>query len=211
MLKTVPDQQRHWTELYAHEQRLPRSSGFVRAVAPLLLNRSHVLELGCGQGEDAKYLTKFGHEVIACDFVEAVISRNSERFHDRRGLEFRVMRTDQPFPDADDTFDVVYAHLTLHYFRHDVTQAIFREIHRVLGPGGLLAFACKSDQDRLYGQGKMVEPDMFELHGHVRHFFTEAYARRCLDGAFVIEHLAMRSVDLDGGTSSVIEVIARTA
>lgn len=90
-----------------------------------------------------------------------------------------------------------------------MTEAIFGEIHRVLGPGGLLAFVRKSDQDRLYGQGTMIEPDMFELHGHIRHFFTEAYARQCLEGAFEIEHLAMRSVELDGGTSSVVEVIAR--
>lgn len=211
MMKTLPDQQRHWSEVYARDHRLAGSSGFVRAIAPLLLDRSLVLELGCGQGDDAKYLAKFGHEVTACDFVEAVVSGNRERFRDRAGLTFRVMSTDRPFPDADHAFDAVYAHLTLHYFPHDVTEAIFREIHRVLGPGGLLAFVCKSDQDPLYGQGTMIEPDMFELHGHIRHFFPEAYARRCLAGAFEIEHLAMRSVELDGGTSSVVEVIARAA
>lgn len=209
MLRTLPDQQTHWSKLYAHDFPLTGSSDFVRAIAPILLDRSHVLELGCGSGDDAKYLSKFGHEVTACDFVEAVISRNRERFCDKEGLTFRVMRTDEPFPNADDTFDVVYAHLTLHYFRHDVTKAIFDEILRVLGPGGVLAFACKSDQDPLYGQGTMIEPDMFELNGHVRHFFSEAYARQCLAGTFVIEHLAMRSVELYGKMSSVVEVIAR--
>lgn len=209
MMRTLPDQQSHWSDLYAHDHRLARSSDFVRTVAPLLPDRSNVLELGCGQGDDARYLAKFGHRVTACDFVEAVIDRNRERFRDSAGLTFRVMRTDMPFPDADDTFDVVYAHLTLHYFRDEVTKAIFGEILRVLGPGGLLAFACKSDQDPLYGQGTMIEPDMYELHGHVRHFFTEAYARQCLAGAFDIEHLEIRSAELDRGTSSLVEVIAR--
>lgn len=209
MMKTLPDQRRHWSELYTHDHRAAGSSDFVRAVAPLLLDRSHVLELGCGEGDDAKYLTKFGHKVTACDFVELVVSRNRERFCDKEGLTFRVMRTDEPFPDADDTFDVVYAHLTLHYFRHDVTEAVFGEILRVLGPGGVLAFVCKSDQDPLYGQGTMIEPDMFEFHGHIRHFFSEAYTRQCLAGRFDIEHLEMRSAELHGGTSSVVEVIAR--
>jgi SAM-dependent methyltransferase len=209
MSEALPDQQRHWTRLYARDRWGAGPSGFVRKIAPVLPERSSVLELGCGKGDDAAYLARLGHDVIACDFVEAVVAGNRERFRDVDGLTFRLMRTDGPFPDPDDTFDVVYAHLTLHYFRHGVTQAIFREIDRVLGPGELLAFVCKSDQDPLYGHGTMIEPDMFELHGHVRHFFTEAYARQCLEGAFEIEHLTMRSMARDGGTSSVVEVIAR--
>jgi len=137
------------------------------------------------------------------------VEANRERFRNTNGLTFRVMRTNEPFPDAAGSFDAVYAHLTLHYFRHNVTVEIFRDIARVLAPGGPLAFACKSDQDRLYGQGTTIEADMFELNGHVRHFFSEAYARACLAEAFEIEHLAIRPLDQHGATSSVIEVIAR--
>ncbi len=168
-----------------------------------------MLELGCGRGEDAAFLAGQGHEIIACDFVPAVIAGNQERLRHTGGVAFRVMRTDEPFPDPDGAFDIVYAHLSLHYFRHDVTEAIFREIRRVLLSGGLLALACKSDQDRLYGQGVMIEPDMFDLRGHVRHFFSEAYARQCLAEAFDIERLEMRPEKLHGGISSIVEVIAR--
>lgn len=76
---------------------------------------------GMREGDDAAYLARFGHDVIARDFVEAVVDGNRERWHEAEGLAFRVMRTDEPFPDAGDTFDVVYAHLTLHssgVFRH---------------------------------------------------------------------------------------------
>jgi SAM-dependent methyltransferase len=210
----LPDQRRHWTALYANGHNgldRPRSnpSGFIRTVAPLLPERASVLELGCGEGEDAACLARLGHDVTACDFVEALIEANEVRHGHTPGLAFRVMRTDEPFPDAEGIFDAVYAHLTLHYFRHEVTTSIFREIERVLAPCGLLAFACKSDQDRLYGQGVMIEPDMFDLDGHVRHFFSEAYARQCLDGAFEIEHLAIRPLDQNAAVSSVLEVIAR--
>lgn len=208
-MKVLPDQRRHWTRLHAHGRQDAGPSDLVRSIAPILSARSRVLELGCGQGDDAAYLANFGHDIIACDFVEAVVDANRQRFRTRNGLTFRVMRTDEPFPDAAGSFDAVYAHLTLHYFRHDVTEKIFGEIQRVLGPAGVLAFACKSDQDLLYGQGTPIEPDMFELHGHVRHFFSEAYARRLLDRSFDIEHLAIRPLDQNGATSSVIEVIAR--
>lgn len=209
MTHLLPDQQRHWTALYDHDTPHAGTSALVRSLAPLLPERAGVLELGCGQGKDAACLARLGHDVTACDFVEPVIAANRDRYLATPGLAFRVMRTDEPFPDADGTFDAVYAHLTLHYFRDEVTTAIFREVARVLAPRGLLAFACKSDQDRLYGQGTMIAPDMFELNGHVRHFFSEAYARECLAERFEIEHLAIRPLEQNGAISSVIEVIAR--
>lgn len=208
-MKVLPDQRSHWTRLHARGRQDGGPSEFVRSTAPSLAEHSRVLELGCGQGEDAAYLARLGHDIIACDFVEAVVEANRERFRNTNGLTFRVMRTDEPFPDAAGSFDAVYAHLTLHYFRHDVTEKIFGEIQRVLRPAGLLAFACKSDRDPLYGQGTPTEPDMFELNGHVRHFFPERYAGRLLDRAFDIDHLVIRPLDQNGTTSSVIKVIAR--
>src|SRR2546422_160092 len=95
----------------------------------------------------------------------------------------------QPFPFHANTFDVVYARLSLHYFTGAQTQQIFREIHRILKPGGLLCFICKSTKDPLYGQGKKIEEDMFELKGHVRHFFSEAYARKCLERGYKIKKM----------------------
>jgi ubiquinone/menaquinone biosynthesis C-methylase UbiE len=98
-------------------------------------------------------------------------------------LRFIEQDISQRLAFDDDSFDVVYARLSLHYFKDATTRAIFNEIKRVLVPSGRLYFMCKSIDDSLYGKGEEVEPDMFELEGHVRHFFSPDYCVSLLKNA----------------------------
>lgn len=159
-------------------------SAFLASCLPLLTHPSRILELGCGGGADAGALARAGHAVTATDFVPAVVHANWKRLGHLPNLTFETMRIDEPYPYADASFDAVYAHLTLHYFPHDITVDILKEIRRVLMPGGLLLFACKSPDDPSYGKGIEIEPDMFDFHGKVRHFFSEEYTRTLLAGNY---------------------------
>ncbi len=212
MTGKIPDQQALWSRTY--DRRVgadAEPSAFFRECAPLIPSGARVLELGCGEGTDAAALAALGHDVTATDFVASVIARNRHRHGDEPRLHFREMRTDEPFPFADVTFDAVYAHLTLHYFTGEVTNRIFRELRRVLRPGGMLMFACKSDRDPLYGRGVRIEPDMFDLDGHIRHFFSESYARARLADGFTLDRLESRSGHLFGNPSAWIIAIAHAA
>lgn len=211
MTGEIPDQQALWSAAYDRSRGAGggEPSAFSRECAPLIPSGSRILELGCGDGTDAAAFATIGHDVTATDFVASVIERNSRRHAGGSRLEFRLMRIDEPFPFATGAFDVVYAHLTLHYFTDAVTREIFREIRRVLRPGGILMFACKSDHDPLYGRGVAIEPDMFALDGKVRHFFPEAYAKACLADGFALDRLESRTGHLYGTPSAWLTAIAR--
>ncbi len=181
----LPDQRDLWIAVYGdNDISHGKPSALVAPCLNLLPPASRILELGCGAGQDAEAFAVAGHTVIATDFVTGLIATNQARLARLPGLEFRDMRIDAPYPFADATFDAVYAHLTLHYFPHDITLSIVAEIHRVLRPGGWLMFACKSTDDPAWGRGVEIEPDMFALNGKVRHFFTETYARSLLEPGF---------------------------
>jgi ubiquinone/menaquinone biosynthesis C-methylase UbiE len=178
------------------------------SAAALLATPSDVLEIGCGSGADAAHFARLGHRVVATDFSDALIDSNSERFADVDGLTFVVHDTSEPLPVPDTSHNLVYARLSLHYFDDSDTRRIFDEIARVLRPKGPLVFMCKSTDDRLYGQGEVVGPDMFRSH-HLRHFFSEAYTRDVLAARFDIETLVMRSGELYGEPSAWVEVVAK--
>lgn len=176
----MKDQRQHWNNahekqwLHAHSQHQTEFAEEVNAVIP---KRAKILELGCGEGNDSIYFAEQDHEITATDFSDIVITQNKKRYTNPN-LQFTEQNISQPLNYPDDSFDVVYARLSLHYFPDDVTQKIFKEIKRVLKPGGVLHFMCKSTSDGIYGQGRKIEPDMFELDGHVRHFFSEDYAAK---------------------------------
>lgn len=178
----MKDQKSHWNN--AHKEQWLRSHSstqtkYAEEVNAVIKSNSKILELGCGEGNDSIYFATQGHSVVATDFSDIVISQNSEKYT-HSNLDFMELDISQPFRFEDETFDVVYARLSLHYFTNEQTSSIFREIRRVLKNGGTLHFMCKSVDDSIYGKGAMIEADMYELDGHIRHFFSKDYVRKLL-------------------------------
>jgi SAM-dependent methyltransferase len=206
------DQQQHWEDIYRSDKQVAEANmptEFVAEIISLLPAGTTIVELGCGKGNDAAYFAQHGYSVLAIDFSQVMIQRNAERYRHLPTLTFQVANIDQPFPWENDSFGAVYARLSLHYFSDAVTKAVFQEIHRILKPEGLLAFLCKSVHDSLYGQGEKIEQDMFMREGHVRHFFSEDYAKACLGEGFKVETLQSGAASLNGRTAGFVKVIAR--
>jgi len=135
-----------------------------------------LLDLGCGAGQDAVYFAKQGLRVTAADFSEP-------------GLRFvpkGIKNLESVYLDIADlklknnSFDVIYAHLSLHYFSDNATTQIFDKLYSVLKKGGLIFIKCKSTDDALYGLGEKIESNMFYKDNHVRHFFTKEYMKEKL-------------------------------
>jgi SAM-dependent methyltransferase len=168
-----------------------------------------VLDLGCGAGNDAKYFAEQGFEVIATDFIPIVIEENEERYKDIPNLKFEVLDTKGLSDFAHSDFDLIYARLSIQYFTDAETKSIFKAIQDKLKTGGLFAFLCKSINDPMYGQGELVEENMYSWDGQVRHFFSEEYAKECLANDFKIITLESGDEILYGKKSSYVKVISK--
>lgn len=209
---SLPDQRAHWDALRRRNpppttRRGP--SAFAQRCASRFVTASVVLELGCGPARDGAFFARLGHTVVATDFSLATLTPARAIFAAKPGLHFCLLDTSAPLPFRDDTFDAVYARLSLHYFPDLVTRRVFRELHRVVRPNGILCFMCKSTGDPLHGQGRQIEPDLFDLDGHLRHFFSPGYATSCLDPDFALVELTEREGTSSRHPSAFIEVIAQ--
>ncbi|MEV7969444.1 class I SAM-dependent methyltransferase [Sphaerisporangium sp. NPDC088356] len=170
-----------------------------------------LLELGCGQGHDALYVADRGYAVRALDLSPIAIeqaNRNREAHRDGE-VEFLRHDTAEPLPFQAETFEGIYSYLALHYFDDVTTRAVFGELRRVMRPGGTLAFCVKSTSDLLFGKGDLLEPDMYCLNGHVRHFFDRRYAADLLRSWEVVRIRESRGRYRDARPSALLQVIAR--
>lgn len=207
----MKNQKQHWDNLHTqgnihHYSEKP--TDFAEEVITVVKPSSEILELGCGVGNDSVVFAKAGHNVLATDFSKVVITKNSEELKNTSNLVFEALDISEPMKFSEGKFDAVYARLSLHYFPDQTTKKVFREIHRILKPGGLLCFMCKSIKDPLYGKGKETEKDMFIHNGHIRHFFSEEYAKECLNSYFKIEKIEGGEEKFYGSESAFIKVIA---
>ena len=100
------------------------------------VSRKNILDVGCGDGEFGIELRKRGATVTGIDASSAMIDAATKRANEHNAnITFRVaMADDLPFPAEQ--FDIVTA-ITILCFVGDAAP-VFREIARVLRPGGLL-------------------------------------------------------------------------
>lgn len=181
---------------------------FAQEVQSLIPKKSTILDIGCGQGQDSLYFAEHGHEVAAIDNAETVIERNKQR-HKHPNLSFGVMDISRPLSFANETFDVVYASFSLHYFTGGITKNIFEELARVTKNSGLLCFICKSTKDFYYGKGTEVEKDMYDFNGQVKHFFGEEYVKELVNGNFEIQKIETGEKNFFSYPAGFIKTIAK--
>lgn len=114
----------------AYDNWLDKYEGLLRE-----RRNDRILDLGCGNGADTKYLVGRGYNVLSCDFADNAL-KNVKRFVKNSSVEKVDMMKGLPF--EDDSFGVVVADLSLHYFDSETTKKIISEIKRVLKPRGVL-------------------------------------------------------------------------
>jgi len=208
----IPDQLPIWARKHAageHELTRGNHSMLAEQLVSNLPKHATVLELGCGAGGDAGYFAEQGLTVLATDFSETIINKNKE-FFSHQSLRFETVDMQQPLPYRNDTFEAVYAYLSLHYYTDELTFKIFAEINRVLKPNGLLAFSCKSNDSVRMENATIVAEDVYvDKKGHALHVFTTTYVRGLTGGLFSVVMLEEKVQDYLGRNSTQVNFIGK--
>ena len=94
--------------------------------------RGKCLDLGCGIGQYTKELMNYGYEVTSADISNIALEKVKE-------FNNNVVKVDmeEMLPFSDNTFDIVFANLSIHYFSDVVTKKLIKEIKRILRNEGL--------------------------------------------------------------------------
>lgn len=172
-----------WAQLhknYDSRDWIDKPSLFAETAIEYFPKAGKVLDLGAGQGQDSRFFAEHGYGVVSTDVSEDALERNRAKLPEELAAKVTVQQVDlrEQLPFDDESFDVVYAHLSLHYFDAETTERIFAEISRALKPGGVLAFFTNATTDPEYGTGTMLEPDYFQIDGMHKRYFSVESARR---------------------------------
>lgn len=139
--------------------------------------KTEVLDLGCGVGNDTLYLTERGFKVIACDYSEVALNHLKEQIKDVKTMQIDIS---DPLPFKNNTFDLIIADLSLHYFDEKTTIEIMKEIKKILKPNGHLLARVNSIKDINHGagQGKQLEKNYYFVEGYNKRFFSIEDAKK---------------------------------
>ncbi len=170
-----------------------------------------VADLGGGTGYDAIYFIKQGHSVVLFDISDVALALAQQKaqemgFADRlatRQIDFGL----HDLPVKESSVDAVYSRISLHYFESTHTIKIFKDIYRILKPGGSAYLTFKSPKDtteieRLQKSATIFEPNVYIENGLIRSRFTVEQLQQMLGQASVPNaRVAEYAETLPGGDS----------
>jgi len=135
----VPEREKYWTDYWAE---------FVKDFKPP--DKGEVLELGSGAGNISAIIARHGFNVTGIEISPTAVQIASKRNEKLENLRFFEMNVTDLSRFEDKTFDIVFDGLCLHCIIGEDRSLAFKEIHRVLKPGGffMLNSICDEPKDK---------------------------------------------------------------
>lgn len=177
---------------------------YARGLATLIGEGDRWLDVGAGTRPHAGWLgvkpETLGSRAglaIGCDLVESHLKQN-------RSLHAVAVADagELPFPDA--SFDIVSANMVVEHLRDP--KLVFREIERVLAPGGRFVFVTPNRSNPAVFIASIFLPSQIRRRlaelvdsrdpGHVFHTFYRANSVSSIRAASVASNLSVQEIDL---------------
>ena len=130
-----------------------------------------ILIPGIGYGRNAKIFIENGIDVKGIE-----ISQEAIKLARQNGLAIEISHGSvDGMPYTEEKFDAIFCHALLHLLnekeRHHFIQACYDQ----LKPGGYLALTTVSNKAPMYGKGRELSPNYFEMpYGVNLYFYEEA-------------------------------------
>lgn len=143
----------------------------------LFPRQSVVCDLGGGSGADSLYFAGKGHRVKLIDISDAALLQANIIAKKQGATAYiETIQSDMSqgvLPLGDETCDVIYSRLALHYFESYVLVKLFTEVYRMLKPRGKAYLTIKSPDDKaemeyLAKHATQIENGVFEENGFIK-------------------------------------------
>lgn len=169
-----------WHERFDTEEYIygEEPNDFIRSEAGRLKNCTSVVCFAEGEGRNAVFLAKQGHDVTAWDYAESGLEK-TRKLAEKSGVEVRTKKVDLLEYEVDTgAFDA--AVMVFGHFYGEGQRKVFEKMLKAVKPGGIVMLEVYSKDQLEYGTGGPREADMLynpkeilewcDGH-HVAHFF----------------------------------------
>ncbi|HCC04420.1 MAG TPA: class I SAM-dependent methyltransferase [Clostridiales bacterium] len=179
--KEIKNSIKYWNEVYTafNKDQIKYDNWLDNFNDIIVKCNTPILDLGCGRGNNVLTLLNKSKEVIPCDISENAIKNVKRIFPEIKEAKCFNMIDGLPFDD--NSFEIIIADLSLHYFREKDTKNIIFELKRVLKINGYLIVRVNSINNLNHGagQGEEIEYHLYKTkEGILKRFFDEADVRR---------------------------------
>lgn len=149
-----------WNERFNSEEYWygEKPNLFIQQQAFRLENYQKVIAFAEGEGRNAVYLAKRGHEVIAIDYAESGLQK-TKRLAQKNNVEVHTKQVDL-LVDNVSIKDYDAAIMVFGHFYKNNQKMVFNKIINSIKPGGIIMIEVYSENQLNYGTGGPKDIDM---------------------------------------------------
>ncbi|PEX78986.1 class I SAM-dependent methyltransferase [Bacillus cereus] len=132
-------------------------------------NVKNTLVPGIGYGRNAKVFIDSGMHVTGIEISKTAIDLAKEN-----GLDINIFNgsvTDMPFDNK--RYDGIFCYALLHLLNQEEREKFITDCYSQLKPGGYMVFTTVSKKAPMFGKGKQLDKDYFEIMEGVKMFFYD--------------------------------------
>jgi len=183
------DKQKYWIKkhkIYSNNSWIDEPTIFAKFAIKFFPKKGNLIDLGAGQGQDSRFFSNHGFDVTSVDFNELAL-RISRQKNSKIKANIKLKKIDfgKELPFENNSFDVVYSHLALHYFDNAGTKKLFNEINRILNKNGIFAAAFNCIKHPQVKSIKKVGNNLFrDDWGLKKRYFSEEYLMKITKDLF---------------------------
>lgn len=135
-----------------------------------------ILIPGIGYGRNAKIFSDNGFKVTGIEISKTAINLAKSQ----TGLDFKIHHgsvTEMPFDK--DNYDAIFCYALIHLLNYPERKKFIKDCFNQLKPNGYMIFTVASKKMSIYGNGKRLSKDRFEIMNGLSVFFydTESVKR----------------------------------
>ena len=166
----MPDIKRDWEKVY-EAKVTPWDVGqpedaLVEFIDSSVVKPCRVLEIGCGNGNDAIFLAKKGFDVTAIDISKRAIEIAKERAK-KANVKCNFIAEDATnLKSVSGKFDFVYDRACFHFIPEQKRGEYVQTVKKFLINGGYFFLIVSSDKDTVKGPYQFSKEDIEKIFGN---------------------------------------------
>jgi SAM-dependent methyltransferase len=163
----------YWESLFSTEGALwgfePSDSASLAIDIFISNGVKSILIPGMGYGRNAELFIKSGFEVTGIEISESAI-----RIAEERGLDCTIHHgsvTGMPFDNC--SYDGIFCYALIHVLNSTERKKFLQDCYNQLKENGLMIFVVTSTQNQMYGKGRPLGNNSFEISRGLKVFFYD--------------------------------------
>ena len=130
---------------------------------------NHVLIPGVGYGRNARLFDDNGFRLTGIE-----ISRSAIELAKENGLDFRIHHGSvMSMPFDNDQYDAIFCYALIHLLNKNERKRFLKSCFNQLREGGLMVFVVASKNLTMYGKGKFLSQDRYEIAKGLQVYFYD--------------------------------------